>query len=1113
MQTRRDHSTRRLPFPSSTSRGISGYAIVFAVLSALANAASVSQKPVNLKCDALTTPMGHDIAEPQLSWQLQDDRFAARQTAYELQVATRPGLLIAGKPDVWDSGRVASDQSVGVTYAGPALRPSQAYYWRVKAWDKDGKSYPASDVTWWETGLMNAAGWRGEWIGFEEQEERRIRESGAAWITNQGGAGSKGGETQHDFRYAFTVAGPVLRAHLYVTGKDTASAWVNGKLILTGEPMPPWKQTPWKSYKEIDVISDLHPGKNLLAVEATLFAPGTDGAPMSACLYVEMSDGSVTLIRSNEDWKAMLDAPKGWNEPAFSDDGWKNAVHYVSSDPSQDADLGRPWPTGPVKMLRRGFELAKQIRSARLYATALGAYKFWINGHVVGDQILAPGWTDFRSRVTYQAYDVTADVTAGRNVIGAYLAPGWYTTPLQGQGQPYNYGNTPPALEAQLRIEYSDGSVDWVATDEKWKADVSPILKAEIYDGETYDARMEQRDWSTAAFSDAKWKPVEVVQPLEPAIVAQDFQPIRVEKVFQAKALTVSKPGVYIYDFGQNMAGVAHLHIAGAAGTEVQLRFAEVLNSDGTIYTENLRTAKATDRYVLSGKGTEDYQPLFTFHGFRYVELTGLKSEPEIGAVTAIVFHTDAPFSVQLHTGSTMINQLWSNILWGQRANFVGVPTDCPQRDERLGWTADAQVFWRTASYNMDVTQFSKKFAGDIRGTQVGTPMYGIFAPGTSKPHPGYGAGWSDAGVIIPWTAWLQSGDTRIIEQNWDAMEKYLSAIQAESPDSIWKQSGIPFGDWLSPEGKTKQTLIATAYWAYDVTLMKRMAHALRKTDDEQRYADLFEKIKAAFIAAFVHPDGMVEGADNSPSPFRQNNNLSAMSNSPDTQTGYVLALHMGLVPDSLRKAVGDKLVAKIRDNCWKLGTGFLGTPYLLAELVDTGHADMAYRLLLNTQYPSWGYMVGHGATTMWERWNGDQMRGDPSMNSYNHYAYGAVADWIYRYAAGVDAVDTDVGYHTIYLHPNFDAHLGSLQFSYDSRYGEIRSAWSAKGSTAVWNVKIPPNTTAQLPLTSSQVTAFSLDGVSIAKSKRVHTVGETRGEITYVLPPGSYSFSVTTNP
>ena len=704
---------------------------------------------------------------------------------------------------------------------------------------------------------------------------------------------------------------------------------------------------------------------------------------------------------------------------------------------------------------------------------------------------------------------MTSDVKAGANVIGAFLAPGWYTTPLQWLQEPFNYGNTPPALKAQLRIEYADRSVEWIATDESWKADISPILKAEIYNGETYDARREQRGWSTSSFSDAQWKPVEVVQPLEPTIIAQDFQPIRVDRVLHAKSIGTPKPGVYVFDFGQNMAGVARLHVQGAAGTEVQLRFAEVLNPDGTIYTANLRTAKATDRYVLAGKGPEEYQPLFTFHGFRYVEVTGLKSKPEIGSVTAVAFHSDAPLTVELHTGSEMINQLWSNILWGQRSNFVGVPTDCPQRDERLGWAADAQVFWRAASYNMDLSQFSKKFAGDLRGTQVGTPMYGIFAPGTSTPNPGFGAGWSDAGVIIPWTAWLQSGDTRTIEQNWDAMEKYLAAIEAESPDFIWRKSGIPFGDWLSPEGQTKETLIATAYWAYDVTLMKQMAHALGRTDDEKKYADLFEKIKSAFQAAFVHVDGFIEGADNSRSQFWQMNNPNAKGNGGDTQTGYVLALHMRLVPDSLRSAVGDKLVAKIEGNGWRLGTGFLGTPYLLSVLVDTGHADVAYRLLLNTEYPSWGYLVGHGATTMWERWNGDQMRGDPSMNSYNHYAYGAVADWIYSYAAGIDALDTDAGFHTIYLHPNFDARLGNLQFTYDSRYGEIRSSWSVKGSTVQWNVTIPPNTTAQLPLNASQQSSYSLEGAPIAKSAKVHATAETDGLTTYILPAGSYSFSI----
>jgi alpha-L-rhamnosidase len=487
--------------------------------------------------------------------------------------------------------------------------------------------------------------------------------------------------------------------------------------------------------------------------------------------------------------------------------------------------------------------------------------------------------------------------------------------------------------------------------------------------------------------------------------------------------------------------------------------------------------------------------------------VTGLNYKPDLNTVKAVALYTDAPFAAKLHSGSPMINQLWSNILWGQRSNFVGVPTDCPQRDERLGWTADAQVFWRTASYNMSLTQFSKKFAEDIRGTQVGTPMYGIFAPGTDTPNPGFGAGWSDAGVIVPWTAWVQSGDTRVIEQNWDAMQKYLNAIQEANPTYLWKTGyGIPFGDWLSPEGPTLEPLVATAYWAYDVTLMQQMAHALGKTEEETKYAALFTKIKSAFGEEFIHKDGFIPGADNGPSPFGQINNPEAKAAGGDTQASYVLALNMNLVPDALRTAAADRLIAKIQANHGRLATGFLGTPYLLAVLVDTGHSDVAYRLLLNTQYPSWGYLVDHGATTMWERWNGDQMRGDPSMNSYNHYAYGAVADWIYRYAAGVDVLPADAGFHTIYLHPTFDSRLGSLDFRYQSTYGEIRSSWSIKGPQTFWTVTVPPNTTAHLALSPSQRDKFTLDGEALSRSKKLHPLSGG-----YELPAGTYAFQATT--
>jgi alpha-L-rhamnosidase len=1074
-----------------------------------------SGKPKSLECESLSTPLGMDAKQPLLSWKLQDSRPGARQTAYQIQVASSAASLQTGKPDIWDSGRIESNNSIGVSYQGPALAPSKRYFWRVIAWDRDGRQYPASDATWWETGLLDQGNWKAKWIGLEEPERRAVRESGAAWITNAETDVPKNVErTEHDFRFHFALSQPVRRSTLYVTGQDSAGAWINGKPVLVAPSLPPWREFPWKTYTIQDVTQALQNGKNLLAIEVVHYAGRHDvnvsQTPMNAVLYVETADGTVEVFKSgSEGWRATLDASGNWQAPEFSDASWKEAIPYAAPQSEDRPEpLGNPWPTGAVKSLRRPFEVNKPVASARIYATALGAYKLSINGHTVGQDILSPGWTDFREQMVYQAYDVTADVQSGKNALGALLAPGWYSTPLEWVGRGNNYGATPPALRAQLRIEYQDGSVDWVLTDETWKADVSPILFAEIYDGETYDARKLQAGWDTATFDDSHWKSAEVIPAHEPRIDWQYFQPIRVEKTLDAKTITNPSPGVYIYDFGQNLSGVARIHAKGAAGVNVKLRFAEVLNPDGSLYTDNLRNAKATDHFILAGKGVEEYQPTFTFHGFRYAEVSGLKTKPRLQDVKAIVFHTDAPFTATLKTGSAMVNQLWSNILWGQRSNFVGVPTDCPQRDERLGWTGDAEVFWRTASYNMDLAAFSRKFGGDLRGTQAGTDMYGIYAPGAVTENPGYATGWSDAGVIVPWTSWIQNGDNKVIEENWEGMEKYLAAIQAANPDYVNKKSyGIAFADWLAPEGPTPVDLIATAYWAYDATLMSEMAHATGKTADEQKYAELFEKIKAAFNQAYVRPDGFVGGVP-PPQVFASSVNDRLSTTPVETQTGYVLALNMNLLPKSLRSLAAKRLVDRIEANHWRLNTGFLGTPYLLGALTDTGHTDVAYRLLLSTENPSWGYLVEHGATTMWERWNGDALRNDPSMNSYNHYAYGAVADWIYRYAAGVDTLPTDPGFHTILLHPNFDKRLGNLDFSYESSYGTIHSAWSVAGNKATWNLTIPANANGNLPLSAEQEKSFRLDGQPLSQSKKIHG-SSAGGNALYELPAGTYQFEV----
>ncbi len=676
--------------------------------------------PVALEVDNLAMPLGIDDPTPAFSWQLHDTAHGARQTAYEVVVASTSAAAGEGKGDIWDSGRIASAQSMNVRYQGPALTPSTRYFWRVKMWDAAGKPYADSEVGWWETGLLNRDGWSAAWIGYETPEESAVRHAHAEWIANpdfKAVAAEKAPEQHFAYRDILTLAKPVRSATLYATCEDTVSAWVNGSEALKADPLPPYKQMPWKKYVRADVAKSLSKGDNTVALECVHYVVNPNGMatddapPLSATLYVEYDDGSNATFASQSGWRTAAHAANGWEQKTFDDSGWKRATTWTQA-PNRDSDpLGDPWIPDSVKVLRHAFDITKGVKSARLYSTALGAYEMFLNGKRVSEDVLAPGWTDYRERVVYQTYDVTDLLTAGNNAIGALLAPGWYATPLEWFQQPNNYGTTPPALRAQLRIEHTDGSIEWVKTGPDWQADTSYILSSEIYDGESQDARRIEPGWATSRFAAKDWKTALVIEPKEVPILPQNFQPIRMERTVAAESVKEPKPGVYIFDFGQNLAGVERVRLQGPAGTNVRLRFAEILNDDGTLYTDNLRTAKVTDHFILAGKGEEEFTPQFTFHGFRYAEITGLPSAPAKDAVTAVVIHTAAPFDARLKTGSPMIDKLWSNILWGQRSNFVGVPTDCPQRDERLGWMADAQVFWRTASYNMALASFSRKYS------------------------------------------------------------------------------------------------------------------------------------------------------------------------------------------------------------------------------------------------------------------------------------------------------------------------------------------------------------------------------------------------------------------
>jgi alpha-L-rhamnosidase len=803
--------------------------------------------------------------------------------------------------------------------------------------------------------------------------------------------------------------------------------------------------------------------------------------------------------------------PSPYSGPAVFEAGflersdWKGDWISLGKKPDEDFEP----PTGedyddlanglaPSPYLRKEFPLDKPVRRARLYATARGVYELHLNGSRVGDDVLAPGWTDYDRRVQYQTYDVTPLLAEGQNALGAVLGDGWYAgfVGFDPKHRGALYGARPQLL-AQLDVEYEDGSKERIATEGSWRCSEGPILHSDLLMGESYDAREEMPGWSDPGFDDSAWYGVKAEEVGDTNLVAQPDGGIRVTEELGAKSVTEPEDGVYVFDMGKNMVGWVRLRVEGEAGTEITLRHAEALNPDGTLYTTNLRAARASDRYVLKGDGEEVYEPRFTFHGFRYVEVTGYPGEPQPEAVTGRVVHSATPPTGSFECSNQMVNELQQNILWGQRGNFLSVPTDCPQRDERLGWMGDAQVFVRTASFNMDVAAFFEKWMADVEDAQSPEGAFPDVAPlltGSGLMDLSRGApAWGDAGIIVPWSIYRTYGDTRIVERHYDAMARWMEYLHEANPDLIRKnRMGNNYGDWLSPRGDhTPKHLLATAYWAYDAKLMAEMAEAIGRTGDAKEYRSLSQRIAAAFNEVFVSPDGRIEG---------------------DTQTCYLLALHMGLLPEDHRPAAAEYLVRTIEREDWHLSTGFVGVGYLCPVLTETGHTDVAYRLLLNDTYPSWGYTIKNGATTIWERWDGwTEENGfqSPNMNSFNHYSLGSVGEWLYRYVAGIDLGSP--GYGHIVIRPRPGGGLTYARGEYDAVRGRISSSWKIEDGRFSLEVLIPPNTTATVHVPSTE--GVSEGGRPVGEVGDVEHLRAEDGETILSVGSGRYEFSGRVEP
>ena len=753
-----------------------------------------------------------------------------------------------------------------------------------------------------------------------------------------------------------------------------------------------------------------------------------------------------------------------WSEPARFEieldpaEGWR--ASWIGLGPIRE-EFRAPsgdGPSDPMRhalhpppYLRRSFTISQPASSARLYVTALGLYEARLNGARVGDAVLAPGWTDYAQRIAYQTYDVTGLLQPGENVLGALLADGWYSgfVGFDAKRAGAHYGAAPEFL-AQLVIEFADGTSQQIVTDSQWRARFAAIRHADLLMGERHDLTLEPHGWDAPGFDAVAWRRVRCRDRDGARLVADPGPPVRVTQEIAPVNVTRDGAGRYIADFGQNLPGWLRIAVDGPAGTCVRVRHGEVLTADGCLYTENLRTARQTDEFLTPG-GPAVLEPRFTLHGFRYAEISGYPGEPGPGDIVARVVHSDIPATGSFESSAPWLDQLFRNIDWGQRGNFISVPTDCPQRDERLGWLGDAQVFARTACYNRDVAAFFAKWVDDVADAQHESGAFPDIAPRLNIPWAGAPA-WGDAGVIVPWTLHSMYGDTGILHRHFDAMTAWMDLLERENPDYLRTRNlGNGYNDWLAPGAdETPRELLATAYWAHDAGLMAGIADATGRPEQAAGYRALRAKIGSAFADAFMAADGQIVSG---------------------TQTAYILGLHMQLIPEELRAAAARHLVDAIQRADWHLSTGFVGVGYLLPVLSSTGHDGVAYRLLEQRSAPSWRYMIDQGATTIWERWDGwTAERGFQSawMNSFNHYALGSVGEWLYRFVLGIDQEPGSAGFQRLLVRPHPGGSLRSARGSYRSVRGLITSAWQLEGDQFRFQIQIPPNAVASVRIPST---------------------------------------------